>query len=103
MKNLRSVAIAGVMALALPSLAMAQAPTTLTIPLASNNNSGVTGTAVITDIGGGKAKGVPTIPGGQTAPPGPGHIHTGHGPARGACLAPRTNPSPGPPPPAGPG
>jgi hypothetical protein len=70
---------------------MAQTPTSLTIPLVAQNASGVTGTAVITDLGGGKSKVVLTISGGKTATTGPAHIHSGKCPEPGAVVAPLTN------------
>ena len=91
MRHVRSAVIAGALALALPSLAMAQTPTTLTIPLTAQNGSGVTGTAVITDLGGGKSKVVLTVSGGKTATTGPAHIHAGKCPEPGAVVAPLTN------------
>lgn len=91
MSHVRSAVIAGALALALPSLAMAQTPTTLTIPLTAQNGSGVTGTAVITDLGGGKSKVVLTVSGGKTATTGPAHIHAGKCPEPGAVVAPLTN------------
>lgn len=91
MKHVRTAVVAGALALALPSLAMAQTPTTLTIPLAAQNGSGVTGTAVITDLGGGKSKVVVTVSGGKTATTGPAHIHSGKCPEPGAVVAPLTN------------
>jgi hypothetical protein len=72
-------------------MAMAQTPTTLTIPLAAQNASGVTGTAVITDMGGGKSKVVINVSGGKTATTGPAHIHSGRCPEPGAVVVPLTN------------
>jgi hypothetical protein len=71
------LALAGLAAMAaLPAVAGAQAPRTVTVNLATQNNSGVAGTATLTDLGGGRTQVVVRVStGGNTTMP--AHIHEG--------------------------
>jgi Cu/Zn superoxide dismutase len=73
--NLVAVALGLVASLVISLGAYAQAQS-VTLQLASQNNSGVTGTATIADIGGGKLKIDITATGAGTGPQ-PAHIHEG--------------------------
>jgi hypothetical protein len=81
--------------LAVPLLASAAAPSAmgpLTITLAELNNSGESGTAVLTDLGGGQTKVDVTVKGEPADGSHPMHIHTGQcGPTLGPVVYPLTN------------
>ncbi len=69
--------LAGLAAMAaLPAVAGAQAPRTVTVNLATQGSSGVAGTATLTDLGGGRTQVVVRVStGGNTTMP--AHIHEG--------------------------
>ena len=81
--------------LAIPVFAYAAAPSAaspLTITLATLNNSGESGTAVLTDLGNGQIKVDVTITGEPAGGSNPMHIHTGQcGPTLGSVQYPLTN------------
>src|SRR5712692_7945446 len=81
--------------LAVPVLASAAPPSAmgpLTITLAELNNSGESGTAVLTDLGGGQTKVDVTVKGEPAGGSHPMHIHSGQcGPTLGPVVYPLTN------------
>jgi hypothetical protein len=81
--------------LAVPALAVAAGPSAtspLTITLATLNNSGESGTAVLTDLGNGQTKVDVTITGEPAGGSHPMHIHTGQcGPTLGPVQYPLSN------------
>jgi hypothetical protein len=81
--------------LAVPAFALAAKPSQaspLTITLATLNNSGESGTAVLTDLGNGQTKVDVTITGEPAGGSHPMHIHTGQcGPTLGPVVYPLTN------------
>ncbi len=97
MSRLRSVAILLVLGalLAIPAFAFAAAPSAtgpLTIKLDELNKSGESGSAVLTDLGGGQTKVDVTITGEPAGGSQPMHIHTGQcGPTLGSVVYPLTN------------
>ncbi|CAA9289680.1 MAG: hypothetical protein AVDCRST_MAG77-4595 [uncultured Chloroflexi bacterium] len=72
-----TLAAGAALTLALPAAAGAQAPRTATVNLAAVNNSGVTGTATMTDMGGNRTQVVVRLTGAQVNAAGPAHIHDG--------------------------
>ncbi len=82
------------LALALPVLAFAAAPAqtnSTTVTLNAENNSGETGTAVLTDMGNNQIKVDVTVSGEPAGASQPMHIHSGQcGPALGAVVYPLT-------------
>ncbi len=83
-----------VVALTIPALASAAAPhatSPVTINLGTLNNSGESGTAVLTDLGNGQTKVDVTITGEPSGASNPMHIHTGQcGPTLGGVAFPLT-------------
>jgi len=68
--------VVGLVAAFATSLGADAQPSSVTLQLASQNNSGVTGTATIADVGGGKLK-IDITATGAGAGPQPAHIHEG--------------------------
>jgi LPXTG-motif cell wall-anchored protein len=85
-----TLGLALVALMASASTAGAQGARTATVTLSPENNSGITGTATLTDMGGGQMQVVVRIsPGAGNHP---AHIHSGNcGPTLGAVVYPLTN------------
>ena len=74
---MRKLAVILAAILSLTLLGTASAADSVTVTLAALNNSGVSGTAVLTDMGGGQTQVVVTVTGEAAAASEPDHIHTG--------------------------
>ena len=74
---MRKLAILFAVILAVTMLGTASAASSITINLDSLNNSGVSGTAVLTDLGAGQTQVVVTVTGEAASASEPDHIHTG--------------------------
>jgi hypothetical protein len=74
---MRKLAILLAVVLAVTMLGTASAADTVTIKLDTLNASGVSGTAVLTDMGGGQTQVVVTVTGEPVSASEPDHIHTG--------------------------
>lgn len=88
-KTIVLVALAAVLALVFVSVTSAQG-TTVTVPLAAENNSGQTGTATLTAMGD-QTQVVINVPAGPGGTPQPAHIHDGTCAAPGKVVWPLTN------------
>ncbi|MFN8499405.1 MAG: CHRD domain-containing protein [Anaerolineae bacterium] len=88
-KTIVLVALAAVLALVFASVTSAQS-TTVTVPLAAENNSGQTGTATLTAMGD-QTQVVINVPAGPGGTPQPAHIHDGTCAAPGKVVWPLTN------------
>lgn len=88
-KNIRALMVAAAMAatIAIPASVYAQAQSPLVVQLQPQGGSGVSGTATLTDMGGGRTQVVVRVSTGGN-PTMPGHIHDGSCPNVGAVRFP---------------
>lgn len=89
LSRVTAVPLAGFLVAATASFVFAQQ--SLTVNLAAQGGSGVSGTATLTDIGGGRTRVVVRVSTGGN-PNMPAHIHDGRCPAVGAVVYPLQNP-----------